>query len=68
MEELLLLLLLGALFLVGRPWWQKLGAPPSRAAESPIEIARRRYPAGEITREQYEEMIRALGDEAKPRG
>jgi putative membrane protein len=30
-------------------------------SESPLEIAKRRYARGEITREQYEELRRDLG-------
>ena len=28
-------------------------------AETPVEIARRRYAAGEITKERYDEIVRA---------
>ena len=34
------------------------GAPPG---ESPLEILKRRYAKGEITKEQFEEMKRDLG-------
>jgi uncharacterized membrane protein len=34
------------------------------ASDRPIDIARRRYAAGEITKEQYEELRHDLSDRA----
>jgi putative membrane protein len=34
------------------------GAPQSKEAETPLEILRRRYAAGELTKEQFDEMKR----------
>lgn len=36
-------------------------ASGSRMAESPMEISKRRYASGEITKEQFEEIKRTLG-------
>jgi putative membrane protein len=35
-----------------------------RTSDSPIEVARRRYAAGEITKAQYEELRRDLSERA----
>lgn len=38
------------------------GAPPSSAAhDEAVAIAKRRFASGEITKDQYEEIVRALG-------
>jgi putative membrane protein len=34
---------------------------PPRERETPVEIVRRRYAAGEIDREEYEQKLRDLG-------
>ena len=36
-------------------------SPPEPEQESPLEIARRRYARGEITREQFEQLQQDLG-------
>jgi putative membrane protein len=36
------------------------GAPPPPPHETPLDILKRRYAAGEITREQYEQMRQDL--------
>ena len=36
--------------------------PPAQTSESPLDVARRRYAAGELTREQYEQMRKDLAD------
>lgn len=38
------------------------GAGPSGKAEGPLDILKRRYAAGEITKEQFEQMKRDLSD------
>ncbi|OIQ50696.1 hypothetical protein BerOc1_02637 [Pseudodesulfovibrio hydrargyri] len=38
------------------------GGGPAGHAETPMDILKRRYAAGEITREQYEEMKRDLSE------
>ncbi|HET8627704.1 MAG TPA: SHOCT domain-containing protein [Thermomicrobiales bacterium] len=72
MEELLLLALLG---LGGAPllrWLQRaLGGPDPVAddsEDSAVALLRRRYAAGEITREQYEEMRRTLARDDRGAG
>ena len=64
MEELLLLALMG---LGGAPllrWLQRAMGGPDPVADdsddSAVALLRRRYAAGEITREQFEEMRRTL--------
>lgn len=56
-----LIFIFGMAFLVAwsaKQWGGSRLEPPPR--ESAIEIARRRYAAGEITREQFEEIRRDL--------
>ncbi|MBI1800218.1 MAG: SHOCT domain-containing protein [Chloroflexi bacterium] len=61
-------MLLFWLFIIGGAVWlaQSVarGAGPAGmsapASESPLDILKRRYARGEITKEQYEEMRRAL--------
>ncbi len=36
------------------------GGPPAAGGDEALAIAARRYAAGEITKEQYDEMVRAL--------
>ncbi len=36
------------------------GGQPRREEETPLEIVRRRLARGEITREEYEELVKAL--------
>lgn len=61
MEELLLLALLG---LGGAPiirWFRRaFGSPEAVSGDSARALLRRRYAAGEITREQFEEMRQTL--------
>jgi putative membrane protein len=63
-----LLLVIGALLVAGVVWAVQLlsrGGSPSvglrSAGEAPLEILQRRYAGGEITKEQFEEMRRTLG-------
>ena len=62
------LLVIGVLFVAGVVWAVQLssrGGSPSvglrSAGEAPLEILQRRYAGGEITKEQFEEMRRTLG-------
>jgi putative membrane protein len=62
-----LLLVLGALLVAGVVWAVQLssrGGSQSAAVRStpdaPLEILRRRYAGGEITKDQFDEMRRAL--------
>ncbi len=44
-------------------WLARLGSPVGRQWGGPdeaLEVARRRYAAGEITKEQYDEIVRTL--------
>ena len=41
-------------------WLTSLTAFPGAARESPLDVLRRRYAAGEITREEYEQMRQVL--------
>jgi uncharacterized membrane protein len=34
--------------------------PPRETTETPVAIARRRYAAGEITKEQFDEIVRGV--------
>lgn len=43
----------------GESGWQFLG-PRSGQADDAVDIARRRFASGEITREQYDEILNAL--------
>ena len=61
----MILILLGAVALAA--WFVKVLFPSASAAErdpadaeTPVEIARRRYAAGEITKERYDEIVRAV--------
>jgi uncharacterized membrane protein len=40
--------------------------PPTPTSESALDIVRRRYAAGELTREQYEQMRRDLEESSTP--
>lgn len=62
-----LLLVLGAPLVAGVVWAVQLSSRagsqptgPRAAGEAPSEILRRRYAAGEITKEQFDEMRRTL--------
>src|SRR3990172_4657382 len=62
-----LLLVLGALLVAGVVWAVQLSSRGgshsmnvSSAGEAPLEILRRRYAGGEITKEQFDEMRRTL--------
>ena len=62
-----LLLVLGALLVAGLVWAVQLSSRGgshsmnvSSAGEAPLEILRRRYAGGEITKEQFDEMRRTL--------
>lgn len=52
-------LIVGAVWLV-RTLSADHGEPPRRAGESALDILKRRYAAGEITREEYEQMRQTL--------
>jgi putative membrane protein len=62
----MVLILLGVVVLAA--WWVKALFPSvstaasqdRERAQTPLEIARRRYAAGEITKEQYDEVVRAV--------
>jgi uncharacterized membrane protein len=61
----MILILLGVIALAA--WLVKALFPTASAAEAdrahaetPVEIARRRYAAGEITKERYEAIVRAV--------
>lgn len=63
-----LLLVIGAMLVAGIVWAVQLtsrGGSPSAglkpAGESPLEILKRRYAGGEITKEKFDEMRRTLG-------
>jgi putative membrane protein len=67
----IMMLLFWGLIIVGAIWLvQSLargggpigtGAPPRESLESPLDILKRRYAKGELTKEQFEEMKRDLG-------
>lgn len=52
-------LILAALVLLVRWLWVQ-GRPASRSEETPLEILKRRYARGEITREEFESVRRDL--------
>ncbi len=57
------LILIGLLVAYGLGWRPGNGQPPPRREEqSPLDILKTRYARGEISREEYEEMRRDLGD------
>lgn len=57
----LALIIVGIVYLV-RYLGTTGGPPPGRAmGESPLDVAKKRYAAGEITKEQYEEFKKELG-------
>lgn len=56
------LLIVGVVFLV-RLLDRKEAPPAVPTPESALDIVRRRYAAGELTREQYEQMCRDLSDD-----
>ncbi|HEY3317969.1 MAG TPA: SHOCT domain-containing protein [Coriobacteriia bacterium] len=44
-------------------WLARLGSPAGRqwgGSDEALEVARRRYAAGEITKEQYDEIVHTL--------
>jgi uncharacterized membrane protein len=45
----------------GQPYPGATGGPHARSHDEAVEIVRRRYAAGELTREQYDDMMRNLG-------
>ena len=47
-------------FLLVRPFYQNRTAP-GKLMESPLDIAKRRYAAGEITPEEFEKIKRDIG-------
>jgi putative membrane protein len=47
-------------FLLVRPFYEKRTGP-GQSAESPLDIAKRRYAAGEITPEEFEKIKRDIG-------
>jgi putative membrane protein len=54
-------LIAGAVWLVRRPWVRTgRAASPAGAGEPPLDILRRRYAAGELTREDFDRMRREL--------
>ena len=50
----------GVVFVVRAASQGGVGSPP-QGAETPLDILKRRYARGEITREEFEEMKRDLG-------
>lgn len=64
MWVLLAVLLMGALLAILR----LLASAASRRMESPQEILRRRYAAGEIDEETYEHMLEQLSDRSPRHG
>ena len=42
------------------PWWRNDSSSNSQGAETPIEILKKRYAKGEISREEFEQMKRDL--------
>ncbi len=62
----MVLILLGALALAALvvkalfPSVSTAASGDRERAETPLEVARRRYAAGEITKEQYDEVVRAV--------
>jgi putative membrane protein len=46
----------------GRSEGRSSGRAPSLSQDSAIRIARERYARGELSREEYEEIVRSLGD------
>jgi len=64
----ILLLVVGALCVAGVVWAVQLSsrggsqsAGSGSVTETPLEILRRRYAAGEITRDQFDDMRRTIG-------
>ena len=55
------LLLIGVVaYLLGwRPQFNQTG--PAQTSQTPVELLKARYARGEITREEYEQMLRDLG-------
>jgi putative membrane protein len=57
------LILIGLVVAYGLGWRPGDGQAPSRQEEpSPLDILKARYARGEISREEYQEMRRDLGD------
>jgi putative membrane protein len=56
---LLLIVVVAAAFMIFRGG---SGSGPAGHAQTPLDILKRRYAAGEITKEQYEEMKRDLSE------
>ncbi len=56
----LLFLIVLVVFLFRGPWWIERGQGPGARRETAREILDRRLASGEITKEQYEELKRAL--------
>ena len=61
---LMMLAFWGALIALAVLLFRRMGGPsegpPPTEAEAPMDVLKRRFAAGEITREQYEEMRRTL--------
>ena len=53
------ILVIGGVVLILRAWWPRL-AGPRPGDESALEILRKRYARGEISREEFDEMRRDL--------
>lgn len=68
MEELIGLLILVALAFAFIPWARHLSTDFLREQrpEPPLDVLRRRYAAGEITREQFEAMRNDLEHDSRP--
>ena len=49
-----------AYFIIG--WSQKKNRPAAPAAEKPLEILKRRYAAGEISKAEFEELKKDVAD------
>jgi putative membrane protein len=62
----ILFLIVMAVFLLRGPWcWMGRGHAHSGQHENARDILDRRFTSGEIPKEQYEEMKRALGETAE---
>lgn len=56
----LALLVVGVIYLIRYLGTMGGGPPRAKMGEDPLDVAKRRYAAGEITKEQYEELKRNL--------
>jgi putative membrane protein len=57
----ILAILVVGLLVAGIAWAVQAGSRGAPGGETPLEILQRRYASGEITKDQFEEMRRAVG-------